>query len=97
MVASDGCSSFRGGFLYQKPLSPKPGVLSHPFSTPTQTSFEWIGAEADATLQFSASGPHFVYLLNSISDNAIQSSFGGYQHDHNRCLWEAIRFTISVR
>ena len=48
-------------------------------------------------LQFSASGPHFVYLLNSISDNAIQSSFGGYQHDHNRCLWEAIRFTISVR
>ena len=33
VLASVGCSSFRVGFLSQKPLSLKPGALSHPLST----------------------------------------------------------------
>ncbi len=44
VVASVGCSPFRVGFLFQKPLSPKPGALSYPFSTPTHSSLRWIGA-----------------------------------------------------
>ena len=43
-TASVGCSSFRAGFLFQKPLSPRPGALSHPFTTPTHSSPRWIGA-----------------------------------------------------
>ena len=43
VVASDGCSSFQGGFRSQKPLSPKPGALSHPITTPPHSSFRWIG------------------------------------------------------
>ena len=38
VVASFGCSSFWVGFLFQKPLSPKPGALSHPLSTPPASS-----------------------------------------------------------
>ena len=30
--------------MCQKPLSPKPGVLSYPFTTPPHLSFRWIGA-----------------------------------------------------
>ena len=31
--------------MCQKPLSPKPGVLSYPFTTPPHLSFRWIGAK----------------------------------------------------
>ena len=44
MVASFGCSSFRVGLVSAKPLSPKPGALSYPFSTPLLLSLRWIGA-----------------------------------------------------
>ena len=30
--------------MCQKPLSPKPGALSYPFTTPPHLSFRWIGA-----------------------------------------------------
>ena len=33
VVAPIGCSWFRVGLLSRKPLSPKPGPLSHPFNT----------------------------------------------------------------
>ena len=45
MIASFGCSSFGVGFLLQKPLSPKPVALSYRFTTPTRSSFRWIGAK----------------------------------------------------
>ena len=45
-VASIECSSSGVGFVVQKPLSPKPGALSDPLSTPPQSSFRWIGAKA---------------------------------------------------
>ena len=45
MVASFGCSSFRVGLVSAKPLSPKPGALSYPFSTPLLLSLRWIGAK----------------------------------------------------
>ena len=45
MVASIGCSLFRVGLVFPKPLSPKPGVLSRPFSTQSDPSFRWIGAK----------------------------------------------------
>ena len=48
VVAPVGCSSFRVGFLYQKPLSPNPEALSHPFTTALHSSFRWIGAYTDA-------------------------------------------------
>ena len=38
-------SLFRVDFLSRKLLSPKPGALSHPFSTPTHSSLRWIGAK----------------------------------------------------
>ena len=41
VVTSFGCSLFRVGFLFRKPLSPKPGVLSYRFTTPTRSSFRW--------------------------------------------------------
>ena len=47
MVASIGCSLFRVGSLSRKPLSPKPGALSYPLSTPRHSSFRWIGANRD--------------------------------------------------
>ena len=56
VVASIGCSSFRAGFMCQKPLSPKPGALSYPFTRAIgfvrlvqyhygrqHLSFRWIG------------------------------------------------------
>ncbi len=33
--------------MCQKPLSPKPGALSYPFTTPPHLSFRWIGANYD--------------------------------------------------
>ena len=39
---------FRVGFLYQKPLSPKPGALSHPLTTTPHSPFRWIGDKAVA-------------------------------------------------
>lgn len=44
VVAFDGCSSFRVGFVIQKPLFPKPGALSHPIATTPHSSFQWVGA-----------------------------------------------------
>ena len=44
VVASFGCSWSGVGFVFQKPLSPKPGALSYPFSTPPLSSLRWIGA-----------------------------------------------------
>ena len=43
MVASSGCSSLRVGSLFQKPLSPKPRALSHPFQHVTThiPSVDW--------------------------------------------------------
>ena len=36
--------------MCQKPLSPKPGALSYPFTTPPHLSFRWIGVK-DAETQ----------------------------------------------
>ena len=33
--------------MCQKPLSPKPGVLSYPFTTPPHLPFRWIGGKAE--------------------------------------------------
>ena len=33
--------------MFQKPLSQKPGALSHPLSTPPRSSFRWIGAKEE--------------------------------------------------
>ena len=43
LVASVGCSALQGGFICQKPLSPKPGALFHPPTTAPHSSFRWIG------------------------------------------------------
>jgi len=43
VVASSGCSLFQGRLLFHKPLSPKPGALSYPLSTPRQSPLRWIG------------------------------------------------------
>ena len=43
LLASFGCSSPGTGFMCQKPLSPKPGALSYPFTTPPHSSFRWWG------------------------------------------------------
>ena len=45
VVASSGCSWSGVGFPCQKPLSPKPGALSHPLIKPLRSSFRWIGAK----------------------------------------------------
>ena len=45
VAASVGCSLFQGGSLFQKPLSPRPGALSHPITSTPHSSVRWIGAK----------------------------------------------------
>ena len=43
--------------MCQKPLSPKPGVLSYPFTTPPHLPFRWIGANGARLWQYRTGAP----------------------------------------
>ena len=87
LVASIGCSWSGVGFVFLKPLSPKPRALSYPFSTPPHSSLRWIGAKKTIHAD---TGSHWVA-------NEMTVRVGGRQYWNWNVMDAKTRYVLASR
>ena len=69
--------------MCQKPLSPKPGALSYPFTTPPHLSFRWIGAyQASNGYIVSEQGKPPDFVLEVASESTGATDTGAKRQDY---------------